>query len=151
MLSRSIDEEGRLITKRLHVIYQRLPHFITALFGNITVYGGEETIVDPKNRTLTVRSKNLSFTKQAAALDVSVYKEDPENASKTSFFKQTTTFAKTAVIGSSQIERWYAYNEGHHHTKTVHVINEILSGKLQPDYSVPEKSCDPKSTKKKAM
>ena len=84
-------------------------------------------------------------------LDGVIAKEDPENASKTSCFKQTTTFAKTAVIGSSQIERWYAYNEGHHHTKTVHVINEILSGKLQPDYSVPEKSCDPKSTKKKAM
>ena len=115
MLSRSIDAEGRLITKRLHVIHQRLPHFITALFGNITVYGGEETIVDPKTKTLTVRSKNLSFTRQAAAL----------------------TFAKTNVIGSNQIERWYAYNEGHHHTKTVNAINEIISGKLQPDYSVP--------------
>lgn len=151
MLNRTIDDEGRLITKRLHVIYQRLPHFITVLFGNITVYGGEETIVDPKNRTLTVRSKNLSFTKQAAALDLSVYKQDPENASKTSFFKQTTTFARTSVIGSSQIERWYAYNEGHHHTKTVNVINEILSGKLQPDYSIPEEHGDRKSTKKKGM
>ena len=80
-----------------------------------------------------------------------MYKQDPENASKTSFFKQTTTFARTSVIGSSQIERWYAYNEGHHHTKTVNVINEILYGKLQPDYSIPEEHGDRKSTKKKGM
>lgn len=145
MLSRSIDAEGRLITKRLHVIHQRLPHFITALFGNITVYGGEETIVDPKTKTLTVRSKNLSFTRQAAALDTSLYTVDPEDASKTSFFKRTTTFAKTNVIGSNQIERWYAYNEGHHHTKTVNAINEIISGKLQPDYSVPAEGENPKA------
>ena len=115
MLSRSIDAEGRLITKRLHVIHQRLPHFITALFGNITV------------------------------LDTSLYTVDPEDASKTSFFKRTTTFAKTNVIGSNQIERWYAYNEGHHHTKTVNAINEIISGKLQPDYSVPAEGENPKA------
>ena len=60
VLSRSIDSEGRLVTKRLHVIYQDIPAFVKAIIGDVVTYAGEESIVDPKTQTLTLRTKNLS-------------------------------------------------------------------------------------------
>ena len=64
VLSRKIDEKGRLLTKRLHVIYQEIPSFLKAIVGNVVTYGGEESIVDPKSQTVEIRSRNLSFCSQ---------------------------------------------------------------------------------------
>ena len=138
MLNRYIDSEGRLVTKRLHVITQNLPYFMCRLFGNITTYGGEETIIDPKKKILSIRSKNLSFTRQATALDTSSYTVCPTDSSKTLYEKSTTTYGSTASLLNNQIEKWYAYNEGHHFKKGVDVINSILSGATVIDYGVDE-------------
>lgn len=80
------------MTKRLHVITQNLPYFMCRLFGNITTYGGEETIIDPKKKILSIHSKNLSFTRQATALDTSSYTVCPTDPSKTLYVKSTTTY-----------------------------------------------------------
>ena len=61
VLSRTVDSEGRLVTKRLHVIYQDVPCFVKAIVGDIVTYAGEESIVDPKTKTMTLRTKNLSL------------------------------------------------------------------------------------------
>lgn len=126
------------MTKRLHVITQNLPYFMSRLFGNITTYGGEETIIDPKNRILSIHSKNLSFTRQATALDTSSYTVCPTDPSKTLYVKSTTTYGSTASILNNQIEKWYAYNEGHHFKRGVDVMNSILFGNVVIDYGVEE-------------
>ena len=134
MLNRTIDEKGRLVTKRLHVINQKLPYFIRCIFGDI--YGGEESIIDPKEKVLQIRSKNLSFTRQATVLDTSSYTVCADDPSKTLYVKSTTTYGSTASILNNQIEKWYAYNEGHHFKKGVDVINDILFGRVVIDYGV---------------
>ena len=136
MLNRTIDEKGRLVTKRLHVISQKLPYFIRCIFGDIVTYGGEESIIDPKEKVLQIRSKNLSFTRQATALDTSSYTVCADDPSKTLYVKSTTTYGSTASILNNQIEKWYAYNEGHHFKKGVDVINDILFGRVVIDYGV---------------
>lgn len=113
------------------MIYQNLPYFIQRVFGNIVTYGGEESIIDPKKKQLIIHSKNLSFTRQAAALDVSSYTVCENDPKKTDYKKSTTTFAKITLLMSSQIEKWYAYNEGHHFKKSVEVMNDILFGKVK--------------------
>ena len=136
VLNRYIDDEGRLITKRLHVIYQNLPFFMRKMLGNIVTYGGEESIIDPKKKQLIIHSKNLSFTRQAAALDVSSYTVCKDDPTKTEYTKSTTTFAKIAMLMSNQIERWYAYNEGHHFKKSIDVMNDLIFGKVNIDYGL---------------
>ena len=126
------------MTKRLHVITQNLPYFMCRLFVNITTYGGEETIIDPKKKILSIHSKNLSFTRQATALDTSSYTVCPTDPSKTLYVKSTTTYGSTASLLNNQIEKWYAYNEGHHFKKGVDVINSILSGATVIDYGIDE-------------
>ena len=113
------------------MIYQNLPYFIQRVFGNIVTYGGEESIIDPKKKQLIIHSKNLSFTRQAAALYVSSYTVCENDPKKTDYKKSTTTFAKITLLMSSQIEKWYAYNEGHHFKKSVEVMNDILFGKVK--------------------
>ncbi|KAK8789380.1 hypothetical protein WA588_001265 [Blastocystis sp. NMH] len=136
VLNRTIDEKGRLVTKRLHVISQKLPYFIRCIFGDIVTYGGEESIIDPKEKALQIRSKNLSFTRQATVLDTSSYTVCADDPSKTLYVKSTTTYGSTASILNNQIEKWYAYNEGHHFKKGVDVINDILFGRVVIDYGV---------------
>ena len=136
VLNRHIDSEGRLVTKRLHVIHQKLPYFMQCITGNVVTYGGEESIVDPKKKIVTIHAKNLSFTKQAAALDTSSYTVNPDDPNKTDYVKSTTTFGKTYSLINNQIEKWYAYNEGRHFLKGVEVLNDIISGRVVIDYGV---------------
>lgn len=139
VLNRYIDEDGRLVTKRLHVIQQRLPSFIQRISGNIVTYGGEESVIDPRNKTVIIHTKNLSFTNEASVLDVGSYYVNPEDPSKTDYIKTTITYGKTLGVVNGQIERWYAYNEGRHFKKGIHVIDDFLSGHIVVDYGV-EKS-----------
>ena len=104
--------------------------------GNVVTYGGEESIVDPKKKTVTIHAKNLSFTKQATALDTSSYTVNPDDPNKTDYVKSTTTFGKTYSLINNQIEKWYAYNEGRHFLKGVEVLNDIISGRVVIDYGV---------------
>lgn len=136
VLNRYIDEDGRLVTKRLHVIQQRLPYFIQSIAGNIVTYGGEESIIDPRNKTVIIHTKNLSFTNEASVLDVGSYCVNPEDPSKTDYIKTTITCGKTLGIVNGQIERWYAYNEGRHFKKGIHVIDDFLCGRVVVDYGV---------------
>ena len=85
---------------------------------------------------LQIRSKNLSFTRQATVLDTSSYTVCADDPSKTLYVKSTTTYGSTASILNNQIEKWYAYNEGHHFKKGVDVINDILFGRVVIDYGV---------------
>ena len=128
------------MTKRLHVIYQNLPYFMQRIVGNIVTYGGEESIIDPKTKQLTIHSKNLSFTRQAAALDVSSYTVCENDPKKTDYKKSTRMFAKIAMLMAGQIERWYAYNEGHHFKKSVDVMNDILFGRVKINFGLDGKT-----------
>lgn len=134
VLNRTIDSEGRLITKRLHVIYQKLPYYLQRITGNVVTYGGEESIIDPKTKEVIIHTKNLSFTHQASAFDVSRYVVNPDNPEKTDYVKSTTTFGKTHGMINYQIEKWYAYNEGKHFKKGVNVLNDFILGRLEVDF-----------------
>lgn len=135
VLNRYLDEQGRLVTKRLHVIYQRIPYYIQLVSGKVVTYGGEESIIDPLKKEVQVVTKNLSFTNQASVVDVSSYRENTENPNETDYSKTTTTSGKISAI-NNQIERWYLKNEKKHFLNGINVMNDIILGKVKIDFGL---------------
>lgn len=129
VLDRFIDKDGRLVTKRLHIIYQKIPYYIQMISGRVVTYGGEESIVDPYKKEIHIVTKNLSFTNQASVVDISSIQVNPLDPNKTDYLKTTTVSGNVCFI-SDQIERWYIGNERKHFKNGIWVINDILKGKF---------------------
>lgn len=64
MLTRQLDEAGRLRTKRLICIQQSVPATLRPFSGGLdTFYAVEESVVDPGAKTLELTTRNVSFSR----------------------------------------------------------------------------------------
>lgn len=61
IISSKIDEKGRLRTKRLITKTNKLPSWGEHLFSTRRVWLIEESIVDPKNHTMMIYTRNLNL------------------------------------------------------------------------------------------
>ena len=140
VLSRRIDEQGRLVTKRLHVVYQEVPYFIRAILGNMASYAGEESIVDPKTKTLTLRTKNLSMSCIASCDELCVYRPLASDPSKTDYRKSICVQGWLYGLLNSQIENWCVDVDKKNRGNGIRVMDDIISSFAQfviptPDHS----------------
>ena len=126
VLSRSIDSEGRLVTKRLHVIYQDIPACVKAIIGDVVTYAGEESIVDPKTQTLTLRTKNLSLNCFATVDELCVYKPSAADPSKTEYSKKLSVQGGLSGLLNLKLENWFISTDNQNRSKGINVMNEIL-------------------------
>lgn len=63
VIDRHIDEEGRLVTKRVMGTQWNLPSWAIYILGlQDMCYGFEYTVVDPKAKTMTLKGRNLTFS-----------------------------------------------------------------------------------------
>jgi len=64
VLSRTLDDEGRLITKRLMCVQQSVPASLRPFSrGYDTFYAVEETVVDANNKILQLTTRNVTFSR----------------------------------------------------------------------------------------
>ena len=126
MLSRKIDEQGRLLTKRLHIIYQEIPAFLKAIVGNVVTYGGEESIVDPNSQTVEIRSRNLSFCNQRSIKETCRYSVSTSNLHQTLVKRHLEVCGCVSVFLNKKLENWYMLTDLEIYKTGVKVINEIL-------------------------
>lgn len=131
VLSRKIDSEGRLVTKRLHVVYQDVPAFVKAIVGDVVTYAGEESIVDPKNKTLTLRTKNLSLNCIATVDELCVYKACESDPSKTEYYKRLAVQGWMTGFINLKLENWFVSTDCQNRSKGISVMDEIIGGVSQ--------------------
>ena len=131
VINRTIDEEGRLVTKRLHVVYQEVPYFIRAILGNVASYAGEESIVDPKKKYLTMRTKNLSLGCVALCDELCEYTPNAENPAKTTFQKSIHVQGWLYGLINSKVEDWCVDVDKKNRCNGVNVMNDIIQGFAQ--------------------
>ena len=80
VLDRVVTEDGQLITVRLLSTEWSLPRFVTSLLGMPEMcYAVEHTIVDPKSKTLQMKSINLTFTSVMDVVENICYRENKED------------------------------------------------------------------------
>ncbi|CAG9766844.1 unnamed protein product [Ceutorhynchus assimilis] len=81
-ISREV-KSGKLITKRILSKTNNIPKWAKKFINTTYVYIIEESIVDPKNKSLVTYTRNLGFTKVMSVTEKVVYKQSEENPSKT--------------------------------------------------------------------
>ena len=131
VLSRTVDSEGRLVTKRLHVIYQDVPCFVKAIVGDIVTYAGEESVVDPKTKTMTLRTKNLSLNCVASVDELCVYTPHPADASKTNYVKKMTVQGWMTGCLNWKLENWFVDTDKKNRGNGISVMDDIIGGVSQ--------------------
>ena len=127
VISRFIDSEGCLVTKRLHVVYQDAPVYIRAIIGDVVSYAGEESIINPKTKTMTMRTKNISLSCVASCDELCVYTQAANDHSKTDYRKCIHVQGWLYGFLNSQIENWCVDIDKKNRGNGINVMNEILS------------------------
>ncbi|KAI8086574.1 PRELI-like family-domain-containing protein [Halteromyces radiatus] len=102
VLNSSIDHTtGILTTERLITVVQNVPSLIRKILGTgTTQYVREISIIDPKAKTLTMRSINLTMANLLKVEETIVYREHPDDQQKTQFTQQA------AISAGSMMSRW---------------------------------------------
>lgn len=77
ILDRYVDEEGKLHTKRLIGTDGFLPSWVNRMFGlDDLAYAFEESVIDPKNKTMELYSRNWSLSNWCTVEEKLIYSQD---------------------------------------------------------------------------
>ncbi|KAI9315612.1 PRELI-like family-domain-containing protein [Dichotomocladium elegans] len=102
VLNRTIDPQtGILITERLFTVTQNVPALILKIMGSGTThYVREISTIDPRTKTLTMKSINLTMSNILRVEETIRYEEHPLDEQKTRFTQQA------AISSGSLMSRW---------------------------------------------
>ncbi|KAI8099263.1 PRELI-like family-domain-containing protein [Halteromyces radiatus] len=102
VLNRTVDPEtGILTTERLITVEQSVPRFILKLLGgDTTQYVREISVIDPRKKTLSMESVNLTMSNFLSVHESIEYKQHPEDINRTQFSQQA------AITAGSALSRW---------------------------------------------
>ncbi|CAO3691859.1 unnamed protein product [Umbelopsis ramanniana] len=109
VLDSSVDPEtGVLRIERLISVNQKAPALILRAIGaSSTQYVREVAIIDPRTKTMTLDSKNLTLSNILSCEESITYTQHPTSPEKTLFSQQATISAGSAVSRmASMIEDW---------------------------------------------
>jgi len=92
ILSRELDPvTGILRTERLIVVSQSMPRLLQKLFGTDECsYALEYSEVDPNEKTMILKSMNLTFQNLMVVAEKIDYRVNPENQNQTQFIQSAT-------------------------------------------------------------
>ncbi|CAC5413128.1 PRELI domain containing protein 3B-like [Mytilus californianus] len=110
VLDRKVDNKGVLKTHRLMTTQWGLPNWAKKILGqDENAYGSEHSEVDPKAKTMTLKSKNLTWCNLVTIDEKLVYAPHPEDSSKT-HLKQEAVVNIKGVPLSSYLENMITQN-----------------------------------------
>lgn len=109
VLNRTIDEERKTLrTERLIACKQSIPKWLTLIVGGEQKsYVREVLEIDLVNKTLVMKTHNMTMSHLLLVNETVVYRPDPELPSRT-LFKQSAEFTAYASISKicDKIEEW---------------------------------------------
>ncbi|KAI9278663.1 PRELI-like family-domain-containing protein [Phascolomyces articulosus] len=102
VLNQHVDPETGILTmERLFTVKQNVPTLILKILGSDTThYVREVSTIDPRTKTLTMRSVNLTMANLLTVEETIQYKVHPEDSTKTQFTQQA------AISAGSSVVRW---------------------------------------------
>lgn len=141
VLDRRIDSNGRLLTCRLAKLSQNnLPGWVKSTIG-ASSYVYEETVCDPYEKTLVLKSTNLSFRSVATVEETCVYSVHPENPELTLYRAENKVTAFVPML-SKKLENFSVRRGTETAAKGIHAVedicHEIFNGTFVPTVSARE-------------
>lgn len=104
VVDRYVDADGRLRSARVARCRQDIPAFAQGMFGKFC-FVFEESIVDPKKKTLTLRTRNISYSNLFQVQEECVYSPHASNAEWTEYKQEAKITAFVPFI-SRKIEQF---------------------------------------------
>eukprot|EP00008_Paramoeba_atlantica_P005686 CAMPEP_0201475238 /NCGR_PEP_ID=MMETSP0151_2-20130828/691_1 /ASSEMBLY_ACC=CAM_ASM_000257 /TAXON_ID=200890 /ORGANISM="Paramoeba atlantica, Strain 621/1 / CCAP 1560/9" /LENGTH=194 /DNA_ID=CAMNT_0047855277 /DNA_START=172 /DNA_END=756 /DNA_ORIENTATION=- len=110
IIDRKFDPEtGVLTATRLVTSDPRLPSWLTPFWSKCVLYCVEESIVDPRKQTMTLRSRNITGSSVLELEEVCTYHPSPENG-ETTLFRQDVNISSHLFGLSDKMESWSMEN-----------------------------------------
>lgn len=110
VLRREVDSQtGILRTERLITCQQSIPNWILALVGGTNIsYVREVSEVDPKQKTLILRSTNLTMNNLLSVYETVTYRPNIHNPQSSTIFEQEAQITAYASFRRvcNKIEEW---------------------------------------------
>ncbi|XP_048200243.1 PRELI domain containing protein 3B-like [Perognathus longimembris pacificus] len=105
VLARHVDSSRKLHSHRLLSTEWGLPSIVKSLIGaaRTKMYLHEHSVVDPVEKTMELKSTNISFTNMVSIDERLVYKPHPQDPDKTILTQEAIITAKV-VSHSSYLE-----------------------------------------------
>ncbi|DAZ97980.1 TPA: hypothetical protein N0F65_005138 [Lagenidium giganteum] len=140
VLDRTIDSQGRLRTTRLAKCSQaNMPSWAKSLIGSSS-YVFEETICDPTNKTLVLKSTNLNFRSVATVEETCVYSVHPDNADVTMYEAEAKVTAFVPML-SKKLESFSVSRGADTAAKGIRAVElickDIFEGTFEPAFCEP--------------
>jgi len=109
VLDRKIDSDGVLQTHRLMTTLWGMPGWAKSLLGDNRAFVSEHSSVDPKTKTFSLQSRNLTGSNVVTVQERLTYYPHPEDSGKT-ILKQEAEIVVTNVPFTSYMESLLASN-----------------------------------------
>ncbi|XP_058418374.1 PRELI domain containing protein 3B isoform X3 [Diceros bicornis minor] len=102
VLDRRIDPSGKLHSHRLLSTEWGLPSIVKSLIGaaRTKTYVQEHSVVDPVEKTMELKSTNISFTNMVSVDERLVYKPHPQDPEKTVLTQEAIITVKGVSLSS---------------------------------------------------
>lgn len=145
VLERRVDANGCLRTSRLAKCTQaNVPSWAKSMLGTSS-YVFEETVCDPKTKTLVLKSTNLSFRSVATVEETCVYSVHPENADMTLYKAEAKVTAFVPML-SKKLESFSVSRGAETAAKGIRAVeaicHDIFDGTFEPALCEPASAVD---------
>ncbi|XP_053429851.1 PRELI domain containing protein 3B isoform X2 [Nycticebus coucang] len=102
VLDRHIDHSGKLHSHRLLSTEWGLPSIVKSLIGaaRTKTYVQEHSVVDPVEKTMELKSTNISFTNMVSVDERLIYKPHPQDPEKTILTQEAIITVKGVSLSS---------------------------------------------------
>ncbi|XP_006746032.1 PRELI domain containing protein 3B isoform X1 [Neomonachus schauinslandi] len=102
VLDRHIDPSGKLHSHRLLSTEWGLPSIVKSLIGaaRTKTYVQEHSVVDPVEKTMELKSTNISFTNMVSVDERLIYKPHPQDPEKTVLTQEAIITVKGVSLSS---------------------------------------------------
>uniref|UniRef100_A0A8C0NQH8 PRELI domain containing 3B n=1 Tax=Canis lupus familiaris TaxID=9615 RepID=A0A8C0NQH8_CANLF len=102
VLDRHIDPSGKLHSHRLLSTEWGLPSIVKSLIGaaRTKTYVQEHSVVDPVEKTMELKSTNISFTNMVSVDERLIYKPHPQDPEKTVLTQEAIISVKGVSLSS---------------------------------------------------
>ncbi|KAK0045208.1 protein slowmo 2 [Biomphalaria pfeifferi] len=143
VLDRSVDEEGRLKSHRLMSTSWGIPHWVAKVIGiHETCFASEHSTVDPRTKTFTLKSRNVTLANVLRVDEHLVYTQHPTDPTKT-LLKQEAVISVSGLPWCSKLEQMVtdamSTNASKGRQAMEHVIEKLK--KEARDFSIEAQKC----------
>jgi len=121
-VERSINSDGHLVIKRVIGCEQNLPTFLTALGLGSRAFMCETTTIDPRQKTMTIQTRNLTMPGVCLIEELCKYRADEDRT----VYEQSAAISASIPLLNGQIESYCLQTQNRRSVEGIQSMDELI-------------------------